>query len=160
MLSQIARTKRSQPLHSLTYRLCSRKVLHSRCFTSLGFIAGLSYLAALASQFWSFCTCAVFRFLFFSDFWSPRPLLTSPGFDPAMSNTLLSFSSIDVYGHLFSWHTCVLTFTFFVAGAGLVGARNALVSGKEHHTFGFPPQDMDQRRIANVINIVCTLFIY
>ncbi|KAI9240731.1 MAG: nucleoporin protein Ndc1-Nup [Podila humilis] len=88
MSSQIARTKRAQPLHSLTYRLCSRKVLHSRCFTSLGLVAGLSYVAALASQLWSFY----------------------------------------VYGHLFSWHTCVLTFTFFVAGAGLVGARNALVS--------------------------------
>ncbi|KAG0087030.1 Nucleoporin NDC1 [Podila epicladia] len=86
MMSQIARTKRAQPLHSLTYRLCSRKVLHSRSFASLGFVAGLSYLAALASQLWSFY----------------------------------------VYGHLFSWHTWVLAFTFFVTGSGLVGARNAI----------------------------------
>ncbi|KAG0324536.1 Nucleoporin NDC1 [Podila horticola] len=53
-MSQIARTKRAQPLHSLTYRLCSRRVLQSRSFASLGFVACLSYLAALASQLWSF----------------------------------------------------------------------------------------------------------
>lgn len=73
--------------------------------------------------------------------------------------SLLSFFLIDVYGHLFSWHTCVLTFTFFVTGAGLVGARNALVSGKDQQTTFFLPQETDQSlRIANTSTSLFALF--
>ncbi|KAF9140671.1 Nucleoporin NDC1 [Mortierella sp. GBA39] len=49
---EIARRKRDQqPLHSLTYRLASRRVLHERSIGSLVPIAGFSFLAAVSSQF-------------------------------------------------------------------------------------------------------------
>ncbi|KAG0197320.1 Nucleoporin NDC1 [Mortierella sp. GBA30] len=53
MLTQleIARTKHERrPLHSLTYRLASRKTLHERSFASLLAVLGFSYIAAVSSQ--------------------------------------------------------------------------------------------------------------
>ncbi|KAG0321998.1 Nucleoporin NDC1 [Linnemannia gamsii] len=48
---EIARRKRDQqPLHSLTYRLASRRVLHERSIGSLIVVAGFSLLAAVSSQ--------------------------------------------------------------------------------------------------------------
>ncbi|KAF9154874.1 Nucleoporin NDC1 [Linnemannia schmuckeri] len=50
-LLEIARRKRDQqPLHSLTYRLASRRVLHERSIGSLVAVAGFSFLAAVSSQ--------------------------------------------------------------------------------------------------------------
>ncbi|OAQ34698.1 hypothetical protein K457DRAFT_28086 [Linnemannia elongata AG-77] len=49
---EIARRKRDQqPLHSLTYRLASRRVLHERSIGSLVAVAGFSFLAAVSSQY-------------------------------------------------------------------------------------------------------------
>ncbi|KAF8933654.1 Nucleoporin NDC1 [Haplosporangium gracile] len=48
---KIARRKRDQqPLHSLTYRLASRRVLRERSIGSLVAVAGFSFLAAVSSQ--------------------------------------------------------------------------------------------------------------
>ncbi|KAG0288473.1 Nucleoporin NDC1 [Linnemannia gamsii] len=49
---EIARRKRDQqPLHSLTYRLASRRVLHERSIGNLIAVAGFSLLAAVSSQY-------------------------------------------------------------------------------------------------------------
>ncbi|KAF9122166.1 Nucleoporin NDC1 [Mortierella sp. 14UC] len=49
---EIARRKRDQqPLHSLTYRLASRRILQERSIGSLVVVAGFSIFAAILSQF-------------------------------------------------------------------------------------------------------------
>ncbi|KAG0379103.1 Nucleoporin NDC1 [Mortierella sp. AD032] len=49
---EIARRKRDQqPLHSLTYRLASRRILHERSIGSLVAVAGFSIFAAVLSQY-------------------------------------------------------------------------------------------------------------
>ncbi|KAF9900479.1 hypothetical protein BX616_002580, partial [Lobosporangium transversale] len=49
---EISRKRRDQrPLHSLTYRLAARRVLHERSIANLLLVLGFSYVAALSSQY-------------------------------------------------------------------------------------------------------------
>jgi hypothetical protein len=131
---EIARRKRDQqPLHSLTYRLASRRVLHERSIGSLVAIAGFSVFAAVLSQFsqlgiFGITSASALATLMFSK----TIVLESNKETHSFSHCLqLFFNEIGLIRGTFSFYTLILSATYFVFGSLLLGLRNARVKGNK-----------------------------